>query len=338
MRPRHRRGRDGVAWTVGRLRSAATRSAGSIDVPASLQLRGGRAVDGTAASPGRREATSVARRHRTARAAFTPSPPGASSSSRVCGLRFTPTDHATCWGDNTSGQATPPGGVFIAVTTGGSPLLRLCRGEPIEIVCWGNNALGQTAAPTTDSYAAVSAGDLFTCALTTAGTLVCWGSNGDDTAIPPDGTYRSVSTAINHSCAVAIDFTVECWGHNGFSKASPPSGRFISVEGRSRPHLWSSSVRRGRVLGRQLQRAAGRAAPLRGDRTTSRYAVARFARDGYSTTGGSGSAISRRTPSSRTGRSFSTRSSRATASAASTSGSLVGSGSLWLRVRVKNGR
>ena len=50
------------------------------------------------------------------------------------------------------------------------------------------------------------------------------------------------------------------------------------------------------------------------------------------------SVISRRTPSSRTGRSRSTRSSSETAASASTPGSLLGAGRVRLRVTVKNGR
>jgi len=110
------------------------------------------------------------------------------------------------------------------------------------VMCWGDNQYGQLGNGSTKNssvpvavtslasgVAAVAAGGDHTCALTTAGTVMCWGDgkSGDlgdalisesNVPVPVKGLPSKV-TAIAagqyHTCAVITDGTVMCWGNDG---------------------------------------------------------------------------------------------------------------------------
>ena len=113
------------------------------------------------------------------------------------------------------------------------------------VVCWGDNSKFQLGDGTTTSrltqtpvmglgsgVAALAAGWLHTCALTTVGSVVCWGDNtygqlGDGTK-----TQRPTPTAVSglesgvaaivagqsHTCALTTGGAVVCWGYNSFGQ------------------------------------------------------------------------------------------------------------------------
>lgn len=107
--------------------------------------------------------------------------------------------------------------------------------------CWGSNSSGQLGDGTTiprqipvtvlglsSGVQAISAGGGFTCALTSAGAVKCWGNNGggrlgDGTTINratpvdvglPYGA-QAISAGANHACALLMPPSqVRCWGGN----------------------------------------------------------------------------------------------------------------------------
>jgi len=165
-----------------------------------------------------------------------------------------------CWGRNDLGQlgdgtttqrATAvnvvglPSGV-AAVAGGGFHTCALTTGGGVK--CWGLNDRGQLGDGTSgvgnmsttpvdvvglnSGVAAVAAGLAFTCALTTVGSIKCWGWNssgqlGDGTittsATPVDVTglrsdIAAVAAGRHHVCVVTTAGGAKCWGQNGFGQ------------------------------------------------------------------------------------------------------------------------
>ncbi len=156
-----------------------------------------------------------------------------------------------CWGTNIDGQlangnqlpsnvpvAIPGVTGAIAVAVGGDHSCALIDGGTAE--CWGfggdgqlgngsNTGLVPTPAPVMGLTGAVAigAGQNYTCALTSTGTVECWGvnaqgelGNGSFTNANTPGSVVGLTgvTAISagsfHVCAVLSDGGVDCWGEN----------------------------------------------------------------------------------------------------------------------------
>ena len=158
-----------------------------------------------------------------------------------------------CWGNNNHGQlgdGTTTGhsmplavsglssGV-AAITAGGDHTCALTSTG--GVMCWGDNGNGQLGNGTTTGHSmplavsglssgviAITAGGDHTCALTSIGSVLCWGLNfygqlGDST-----NTDRAIPTAVsglssgmatitaggNHTCALTNTGGVLCWGYN----------------------------------------------------------------------------------------------------------------------------
>jgi len=166
-----------------------------------------------------------------------------------------------CWGGNlnrqlgdgtTTDSSTPvnvsglSSGV-AAISAGGSHTCALTTSGGVK--CWGGNSDGQlgngaTAGSVTapvdvlavgggpallSGVAAISAGFNHTCALTTSGGVVCWGSDANEqlgnatssshisTPVNVSGLLSGViaiSAGGNHTCALTTGGDVKCWGSN----------------------------------------------------------------------------------------------------------------------------
>jgi alpha-tubulin suppressor-like RCC1 family protein len=178
-----------------------------------------------------------------------------------------------CWGDNTFGQlgngsttnASTPQSVtgltgVVAIAAGDTHTCALTSGGSVS--CWGDNAHGELGNGSSSSVpvmspasvsglsgvAAVAAGNGFTCALTSAGAVYCWGSNvsgelGDGstvdaftpTLIPATsfGGISIVSISVPasgaHACALTAGGAVYCWGYNVYGQLGDGSATNSSV-------------------------------------------------------------------------------------------------------------
>ncbi len=96
------------------------------------------------------------------------------------------------------------------------------------VACWGSNSRGQSSPPS-GTFKAISAGGYHTCAIRTDDAVACWGSNIAGESSPPSGTFKAISAGYGHTCAIRTDDAVACWGGDNYREASPPSGTFKAV-------------------------------------------------------------------------------------------------------------
>ncbi|NJO18212.1 MAG: hypothetical protein HC877_21505 [Thioploca sp.] len=165
---------------------------------------------------------------------------------------------AVCWGSNEDGQAMPPSGTFLQISTGGSHSCGIRTDK--SVACWGLDEEGQSTPPS-GNFLQVSTGFWHSCGVRTDNTLVCWGSNDPywtdkdpyreikevktlGQSDPQKGTFLQISAGGRHTCGVRTDHTVACWGShladalngngvarpvNSDSQSTPPEGEFLQV-------------------------------------------------------------------------------------------------------------
>ena len=172
----------------------------------------------------------------------------------VCGV--TSAGAAYCWGEGFLGNGVPTlsstpvavagGLLFAQVSSGGDDGCGVPFAPLDSVFCWGDNAFGQlgngTTTPSGTPVPTVPAGGVFvavtaavrhTCALSTTGSVYCWGDNtfgqlgngtttSSTTPVLVSGglTFTSVSAGVTHTCAVTAPLpgTAYCWGDNTFGQ------------------------------------------------------------------------------------------------------------------------
>jgi alpha-tubulin suppressor-like RCC1 family protein len=179
---------------------------------------------------------------------------------------------ASCWGDNEFGDLGA-GATTVTVSTAPQPVSGLSQGvvhvssgyghscatTSNLVECWGYNAYGQLGnGTTTDSSApvqvtvgggapvSVAAGGHFTCALTTANGLKCWGDNSSgqvgngtiggqqNAPAPAFGTQLTNVSAVSAGGAFACAMTgvntqVMCWGDDSEGQLGPNGASYTGA-------------------------------------------------------------------------------------------------------------
>ena len=167
-----------------------------------------------------------------------------------------------CWGSNANGRLglgnttdqyspvavtfTNGGTVEKVADSGGYPLHNCAIMTNGSLYCWGKNSDGELGIGSTTEQNTpqlvnlgsgvkavdVSVGSSFTCAVTDAGALMCWGSNGygrlgigstspsyhstpQNASLPTNRKAVDVQLGHVHACALLDNGDVACWGYNG---------------------------------------------------------------------------------------------------------------------------
>ena len=113
-----------------------------------------------------------------------------------------------------------------------------------ELKCWGENKNGQVGVGSfggsysilkpvdqVNTFKDVSVGGNFSCAVSSAGQLKCWGKNnygqlGDGTqvnksspiAVDEETTYSSIVASYGHACGITTAGALKCWGLNSYGQ------------------------------------------------------------------------------------------------------------------------
>jgi alpha-tubulin suppressor-like RCC1 family protein len=170
--------------------------------------------------------------------------------SAVCGI--IKSGAAYCWGFGANGEtgstvgsslvpvAVDGGLTFTTISTYGGHTCALTTAG--AAYCWGNGDLGALGDGKTDghlakapvavtgglTFAAITVGDNFTCALTSDGSAYCWGDNrtgqlglGAADAVKrgvptkmPTFKWRSISARDTVACGITVEGAPYCWGSN----------------------------------------------------------------------------------------------------------------------------
>lgn len=81
-------------------------------------------------------------------------------------------------------------------------------------------------------WAALASGDDFSCALSTAGEITCWGAPSVP-LLPPSGKgFRAIAARGDVACAIDARQEIQCWGRPvrwGTTTYAPPAGPFSAL-------------------------------------------------------------------------------------------------------------
>lgn len=185
-----------------------------------------------------------------------PSPSTNSSSSATIAAGFSHSCTVTaagalkCWGSNSYGQlgdgSTTDSALPVQVSGLASGVRAVAVGEVHTcaltsqggVKCWGSNSSGQLGQPERTPVSepveieplvagvtGIAAGEQFTCAILTDGSVKCWGDNSygqlgngttEDTSIPIAvkglSNVRAIAAGGSHVCALTSAGGVKCWG------------------------------------------------------------------------------------------------------------------------------
>jgi alpha-tubulin suppressor-like RCC1 family protein len=194
------------------------------------------------------------------------------------------------WGDNSDGQRTIPSGAqsgITAIASGANHNIALKNDG--RVICWGANGYGQSLG--TDRYgsqligwgvpgvrrgsyvrirgstltgvAAIAGGDRHTIALTTAGAVLAWGSNGAGQRNIPTAATSGVTAIAGggwHNIALK-DGGVLAWGSNSRGQCTVPDAALSGVTAIAGGWVHTIALKEGRVLawgaGTTLRRTVG---------------------------------------------------------------------------------
>jgi alpha-tubulin suppressor-like RCC1 family protein len=176
----------------------------------------------------------------------------------TCGV--TDSGAAYCWGghglqegngSSRSPVLVPGGMIFTMMSVGDAHTCGVTTTGTAH--CWGNNLFGQVGDGTVSdtfyttpvlvgggrSFGQVSAGDFFTCGLTTDGTAYCWGENGhgnlgdgtttnrtNPTLVMSSLDFAQLTAGTEYACGIENAGAVGpalCWGDNSYGEVGDGS-------------------------------------------------------------------------------------------------------------------
>ena len=135
-----------------------------------------------------------------------------------------------CWGDNSDGQCSVPGGIGVAVAVGAGYYHTIAANSQGSVFCWGWSPFGSCSVPgDLGPVVSVAGGRFHSIALQANGVVRTWGGQGNyavPVSPPPGdlGPCNRIGSGYLHCLAVTASGSVRAWGFNGFGQCNVPGG------------------------------------------------------------------------------------------------------------------
>lgn len=132
----------------------------------------------------------------------------------------------TGFGDDNSGQRTPPAGLDDVIAIAAGQFHSLALRADGRIAGWGADWAGQATPPATVAPAvAIAAGGHHSLALQADGTIAAWGRNDEGQCSGAAGLtdVAAIAAGSYHSLALLRNGTVRAWGSNSSGQSSVPA-------------------------------------------------------------------------------------------------------------------
>lgn len=178
----------------------------------------------------------------------------------TCGI--TTSAAAFCWGSNDYGELGSPtftcgfqkqGACTPAEVAGGHRFVHVAAGnlhacaidEDNVAFCWGYNGFGALgvgpdrggnyftpqAVAGSLRFTQLTASRMYTCGLTVAGVVYCWGNGSTSPRVSQAGrVFTAVTAGGDHVCALDGDGAAFCWGNNAYGQLGNGSSAGSSTE------------------------------------------------------------------------------------------------------------
>ena len=144
----------------------------------------------------------------------------ASGVTATCASHELKGDDFHCWGSITDVFQNK----FSQVAVGRAHFCAVSSRLTPAVSCSGDDSYGQTSSTPDGSFSAMDAGDDYTCAITSAGAISCWGRSIHGQADAPQGRYVDIATGAEHACGIAAAGSIRCWGRNNHGQTDVPGG------------------------------------------------------------------------------------------------------------------
>lgn len=118
-----------------------------------------------------------------------------------------------------SGAGTVPPTTFYTLDAGRQFTCGITQALGVD--CWGLDGFNQVSNAPGDTRVLLTTGEEHACAGDPAGNLFCWGNPADGRlAVPPGVAVLTAAAGDAHTCAIVDDAQVACWGRNNASQVS----------------------------------------------------------------------------------------------------------------------
>lgn len=148
----------------------------------------------------------------------------------ICGLQAT--GEPLCWGEDSFGQSSPPGGLTLRDLAVGE---RVSCGLRLDgsALCWGDTSGGLDQIPE-GAFVQITMGQRFACARSALGAVQCWGDNESGQLFVPEGfAFTHIQATYQGAAGITQAGELRTWGRN-LLRFGIPEGGFRDVA----PYHW----------------------------------------------------------------------------------------------------